>query len=166
MQGTFAGASQAGIRDFTCVRCGHQAMAQVVGIGEGAQSALNSEGTAERRATESATADIDTTLSLARCPKCKERDPAAVWRWWLKYAALSAAMLGGLALAGWAPLLFGMNMRESDKWMAGWIVTGIAVITVVPMMLIDVLPKWWSIDSRIEWSPVDEDAPTPTPHAT
>lgn len=52
--------------DFHCRRCGHHQAADVTGIGEGAQSFLNTDGTAERRAQDDAVKDIQRTIRVTR----------------------------------------------------------------------------------------------------
>src|SRR6476469_9684718 len=78
---------------FSCLRCRHKQLADVTGIGEGVQSFLNSDGTAQRRAEQDAQKDIDRTIARARCPKCKQRNPGAVWKFLMPYLLMAAAFL-------------------------------------------------------------------------
>lgn len=148
MQVTFTGASHRETRDFRCTHCGHESKAEVVGLGEGTQSFLNAKGTAERRAREDAQRDIDRTLAVAACPKCGQREGGAVRRWWLR--ALLPHLIGFVlvAVGGWIPLLFGLNMRERDKWLAAWVMLGIAVFVAL-IMLPSVFAKWSSTKRNV-----------------
>lgn len=141
MQVTFTGATHREARDFRCTLCGHEAQAEVVGLGEGAQSFLNAQGTAERRAEEDARRDIDRTLAVASCPKCGQRDRPAVRRWWLRALAPHLISMIVVAFSGWIPLLFNLNMSERDKWLVGWITLGIALFVAL-IMLPSVFMKW------------------------
>lgn len=150
MKVTFSGASHREDRQFRCAVCGHEALAEVVGLGEGAQSFLNAKGTADRRAREDAAKDVERTLSVATCPECGHRDGAAVKRWWTR--ALLPHLLSFLLIAtsGWFPLVFGLNMRERDKWLAGWIMLGIALFVGL-LMLPGVFIKWSSVKGGVSF---------------
>jgi DNA-directed RNA polymerase subunit RPC12/RpoP len=151
MQVTFAGASHTEQRQFCCQACGHRATAEVIGLGEGVQSFLNPRGTARRRAKRDAVVDVDRTLSVATCPRCGHRDARAVRRWWAKALLPHAIGFVVVAASGWIPLVFGLNMRERDKWLAGWIMTGIACFVAL-LMLPSVFIKWSTVKQGVRFS--------------
>jgi hypothetical protein len=149
MRAHFQVARTKSVRLFNCEHCDHEQDAEVIGIGEGAASDLNAPGTLRERAERAARADVRATLAVARCPKCGKRSGVA--KWWLRHVGPVALTMLGIALAGWVPLFVDMNMKEDDKWICGWVMTGIAVVVGVPMTLISVLPKWGSIDARVKF---------------
>jgi hypothetical protein len=125
---------------------------EIVAIGEGAQSSLNPEGTAESRAMKDARHDLDRVYSLATCPKCRFRDSGAVRRWWLRQLVPFALVTGGIAFIGWLPMLIDMNMRESDKPIAGWVVSGIAAFVAIPYFF-HIWMKWRGASSGVHFPP-------------
>jgi hypothetical protein len=136
---------------FKCERCGCQAQADVVGIGEGVQSFLNAPGTAEERARKDAEKDIARTIDRAMCPNCKQRNPGAVWRFWMPYLLIAA---GGMALGvflGYAPTWFDMNMRERDRDICKWVVPLIFFVSLLLVVPLSALIKWGTTDGRVKW---------------
>lgn len=136
---------------FACGSCGHKQLADVVGVGEGVESFLNADGTAERRARADAEKDLARTLRLARCPKCGRRNGEAVYEFFSRPAVtiVGFTLLG--AFVGFAPTWFGMNMRAHDKEMSQWLLPllfGVSVLLVVPF---STLAKWSTIDARVKW---------------
>jgi hypothetical protein len=101
--------SKTGTRRFKCKRCGHKQSAEVHGIGEGVQSFLNSQGTAERRARKDAVKDLDRTIKLARCPSCKLRNPGALLGFWTFFLYIFLFMLGVGIVFGFWPTWSGMK---------------------------------------------------------
>lgn len=137
------------LRDFVCKACHYQGRAVVVGVGQGAGNSayfLDNSGARERAgaaADEAAETNAVLTLSLARCPRCGNRDEAAVRFFWLKMAATlvaSALFLWGIgavvaAIQGPDPVLFwifgplGFAMPPLIWWMESW--------------------KWTTVDRRV-----------------
>jgi hypothetical protein len=137
--------------EFSCQRCGHKQLADVTGMGEGVQSFLNSDGTAERRAQKDAEKDIDRTIRRARCPKCKQRNPGALWNFLLPWLLMIAAFLLAGIVAGYAPTWFDMNMAQRDRDVCKWVmplILGGSVLLVAP---IPILLKWSTTDQRVKW---------------
>ncbi len=149
MRAHFQIARTKAVRQFHCEHCEHEQDAEVVGVGEGAASDFNSPGTLQARAEEAARTDVRRTLAVARCPKCGKRSGVAGW--WLAHAGPVALVVVGIALSGWIPMFVDMNMKDDDKWICGWVLSGIAVVVGVPMTLLSVLPKWSSIDARVKF---------------
>ena len=144
--------------EFRCTSCGHQATAVVTGIGEGTQSFLNAQGEAARRADADARADVQRVLSVTRCPRCGKRDANAVRAWWIRRIGPVLLTVVGIAAAGWAPLIFDINMSESDKWMAAWVTTGIALVVGIPFALLEGPLKWSLVDGQVALDPQERDA--------
>lgn len=139
-------------RAFVCRACGCRRMAEVTGLGEGAQSFLNAAGTAAARARADARRDIDDTLSLAPCPACGRRSPHAKARWWWRKAGLPSVLILGVMLAfAVAPWVFDVDMAERDKTIAFWVVMGIAVLTLAVVLPLPVWQKWRSTTQRVRW---------------
>lgn len=141
MDVTFTGATSTDERQFRCGGCDYEADVTVTAAGEGAQSFLNAPGTAERRAKADAVRSLDRAMNLATCPKCGYRDPRAARNWWLVQLIPFVLLIAGIAFLGWIPMLFDMNMREADKPIAGWVVTGIAAVVALPY-LFTIYMKW------------------------
>jgi hypothetical protein len=137
--------------EFACKRCGHHALADVTGMGEGMQSFLNSDGTAERRAREDAVKDIDRTIARARCPKCKQRSPGALFRFLRPYLIMAACFLALGIVAGYAPTWFDMNMGESDRAICKWVMPLVLGGTVLLVAPLPIWIKWSTTDSRVKW---------------
>lgn len=134
-----------------CARCGHRAAADVFGIGQGAQSFLNPEGTAERRAQEDARKDIERTIRLARCPKCRQRNPGALLGFWTPFLIMFAAFLGGGIVLGYLPTWADMNMAQRDRDICKWVVPLILGGTAALFVPIAALTRWSGLDRRITW---------------
>jgi predicted lysophospholipase L1 biosynthesis ABC-type transport system permease subunit len=89
--------------DFTCVHCGHKAVADVIAVGYGAAEAPFLIGQQQARAAAAAQAakalpdNALLAVGLTSCPRCGKQDPAALRRGWL-----SAALSG---LATWLGVL-------------------------------------------------------------
>ncbi len=154
MSVTFTSAVTRELRTWRCAACGFETEAEVVGVGEGAQSFLNSGGTADRRAEADAVAELDRVMGLAACPKCGQRDPAAVRSWWMRQVLPLVISAAFVAFLGWAPLLFGLNMKPSDQWLAGWIMTGIGLL-VCGFMLLPAWMKWETAKQGVRFPPTD-----------
>ncbi len=142
-------------RRFRCASCGHRAKAVVTGVGEGTASSLNvtgggPEATAKRRAEENAERDVDHCLAAVACPKCGKRDAAAMRAAWSRVLVPVVLTCAAIALLGWAPMIFDMNMRESDKPIAGWITSGIGVF-VGGIVLLFHSPSTRQIDARVKF---------------
>jgi hypothetical protein len=146
-----AGATARAEADFTCTACGHRARAVVVGLGEGAATFLNSEGTSERRAEADAEADIARTLGLARCPSCGTRDATAVAWFWAPWVGWPAAAMVGSLIVGFWPMLSGMNMSDRDKAICAWLIPLICAVSMVLVVPLSVLPRWNTLDARVKW---------------
>jgi hypothetical protein len=130
IQVTFSSTTASRTVDFTCASCGHRARATAHGIGEGTATILNidPDDVSASRARRDAEADAQRTIRIVPCPRCGVRDRGAVLAWWALHVGPLLLLFAGIALAGWAPLLFDLNMHEKDKWLAGWIMTGIAIL--------------------------------------
>jgi hypothetical protein len=136
-------------RPFRCASCGYRALLQIVTIGEGTQSFLNSSGTAERRAQRDMAADGSRVASVATCPVCKFRDPVAVRRWWTPYVAWG---VGGSAVIGIAAAWYAKasNMRPEDQSIAMWISLGLFLFMALGV-LGTAWVKWAGIPSRVSF---------------
>jgi hypothetical protein len=148
-------ASTTGTRRFHCKRCGHSQEAEIVGIGEGVQSILNSRGTAERRAAADARKDLDRSIKLARCPSCKRRNPGALLGFWMFFVYIFAFMLGIGIVTGFWPTWTDMNMGESDKAICRWLLPLICGGTALVMIPFHALRRWGNLDNRVRWMPKD-----------
>src|SRR5262249_29995100 len=84
---------------FTCARCAFRGEADVTGIGEGAQSFLNEDGTVARRAHEDAERDVARTIRRALCPKCKKRNPGALLGFLTPYLVITGITMAAGFLA-------------------------------------------------------------------
>ena len=144
--------AEAGERQFRCGRCGHEAIAQVVGVGEGISSDLNVEAhdTARSRARVDALRDIDRTIQAARCPQCKARSGAG--RWWLGQLGPMIAIMSLIIGVCWLPTILSDNPGDQEQAaIAGWVMTGIIAVMAIPLFTLTLLSKWRSVDSRVAW---------------
>jgi hypothetical protein len=139
--------------EFTCARCGIHRKAEIVGVGEGAQSFLNSRGTAERRARIDAVRDVDRTIGRARCPGCHQRNPGAVFRFWLPYLIMVAICIGAGILMGYYPTWSDMNMRDGDKAGLREIVPWVVGVPCTLITLLVGWSRWARTDKRVTWLP-------------
>lgn len=151
MQVELARASVKEERTFRCAYCQHTADAEVTGFGEGSQSMLNGDGTAQRRAEEDAKKDIERAIADVRCPSCQRRPAGADLRFWRPWGLLyvGAWLLG--VVAGMLPTWLDMNMREHDRHIAMWVlplILGGTATFVVPLTL---LGKLAVRDRRVRW---------------
>jgi transcription elongation factor Elf1 len=137
--------------EFTCRYCGHRAEAEVTGLGEGADSFLNAEGTAVARAEQAARRDVGRTIARALCPRCGRRDHSATLRFFFPYVAVSVAFVLAGIVAGFAPTWFDVNMSESDKQICKWVMPLIIIVPVLLVVPISAIPKWTSTDRRVKW---------------
>jgi hypothetical protein len=148
---TQAGTSTIRRADFHCRRCDHHQSADVTGIGEGVQSFLNADGTAERRARTDAVKDVQRTIRVARCPSCRQRNPGAVLRFFRPHLIALAVFIAGGFVAGYLPTWLDINMRQHDrdlcKWVCPLLIGGPAVLIYAFTML----AKWSGIDRRVRW---------------
>jgi len=153
MKATFATAVSEQDRPFRCSSCGHKATARIRGIGEGSATLLNitPDSVSTRRAQVDAARDVDRTLAIVRCPSCRARDGAAVTRWWLRHTVPLVLMFGLISFLGWLPYFVDVNLREADRPIAGWVMTGIGFFCCGLGFLISVLPKWTSVSARVTW---------------
>jgi len=151
MHAEFHHAAVTETREFTCTACGQRRTATVVGIGEGAATALNAAETGPRRAHEAAVQDVADTLALAACPACGARDPKAKRAWWWRHAGLpgviAAPIIAGCAFG---PYLFDVDMSDRDKQIVVWVVLGIFGFTGA-LMALPIWLKWKSAAARVTW---------------
>ncbi|APR78253.1 Hypothetical protein A7982_03600 [Minicystis rosea] len=130
--------------DFTCTRCGHHAVAEVIAIGHGSAEAPFFIG--RQAARDAAVAEAKSALpaaavlsaGLAGCPSCAAPDPAALRRAWLQATlqglatwigvlVFVVALFGGLIgySAGSVPVLagaiafFALVLAILAKWQLG-----------------------------------------------
>ena len=151
LHATLAATSASGEAWFQCRRCGHRQSARVTGMGEGAQSFLNTAGTAQRRAATDAVKDIQRTIRVARCPRCARRNPGATLRWALPHLVVVAAFFAGGIIAGFLPTWLDINMSDRDRDICKWLVPllcGGTALMIVPLVL---WTRWHGIDRRIDW---------------
>ena len=137
------------IVDYRCRACGHRQRAEVLGIGTGQQSFLNSRGTARRRAHVNARHELKRTIRFAACPKCGKRSRHL--RFLTPYFWIIGLFIAIGIVAGYAPTWFDINMRESDKEICRTYITWGFVIFA---LLAGLLPMWWrwgNNDSRVTW---------------
>jgi hypothetical protein len=130
--------------------------ADVVGTGQGAQSFLNSDGTAEARARRDAEKDVGRTIDAVRCPKCKQRNPGALWRYLMPYFGVVALCAGLGFLCGIAPMVLNLNMNENDRAIAMWLMPlsiGGFSLLIVPFIF---WIRWGSIEGRVQWTTTSE----------
>ena len=150
--GYMTSATARGVRTFTCVRCKHEQDAEVIGIGEGAQSFLNSDGTAEERAREDAHKGLDRTIRRARCPKCRQRNPGVMAKFLSGFAiAIVVSMVAGI-VGGMYPTWSNMNMSERDKAICAWVIPLIFAGVLAFAIPIE-LAKRWPRDRHVRWLP-------------
>jgi hypothetical protein len=121
-------------RLFTCARCGHRVLAQVVasGYARAPESRWSSEGGEWERAAEEARYDAagkaEVALSLARCPRCR-RVSVAAWVQHLIFTLLKVALL--MAIIAGASLAIG-------TWLAVLALIAIVpVFAVVTLLIVD-----------------------------
>lgn len=138
-------------RSFRCAHCSHSAEAEVTGIGEGTQSALNPAGTAERRATEDARKDVERAIHDVRCQKCGLRPPGADMRFWRPWALMFVAFWVAGFIAGMLPTWLDLNMAEHDRRIAAWVLPLILGGTATLIVPIVVLGKLSVRDARVKW---------------
>ncbi len=79
------------------------------------------------------------------------RNPRAVGKWWLAHPAPALIVLAVVLAMGWAPSVIDLNMRGSDAWLAGWIMTGIGIFSAGLAVLLHAVPKWATSSARISW---------------
>jgi hypothetical protein len=129
------------LREFQCRACRYTGEAVVVGVGQGTGNSayfLDNQGARERagvQAARAAEANVELTLSLAKCPRCGNRDEAAVRWFWLRLGAIMAGMslfiwgIGGLVAliqGEMDPVLLwifgpiGLVMPVAAWWTEGW----------------------------------------------
>jgi DNA-directed RNA polymerase subunit RPC12/RpoP len=152
--GTQAATSTTARVEFVCRHCGGRRLADVTGMGQGAQSFLNSDGTAQRRAEEDARKDIQRTLRRARCPRCHQRNPGAVWSFVRSWLLMVALFMGGAIVAGYAPTWFDINMSQHDRDICKWVmplIFGGTLLLIIPFVMWN---RWATTDQRVQW--VDE----------
>ena len=142
-------ASTKDTRDYRCRTCGHRQQAEVTGIGTGMQTFLNSQGTAQRRARESARHELRRTIRFAACPKCHRRSGYGTFM--APYLWVTGVFVALGVVFGYAPTWFHLNMRESDKAICATYVTwGFAIFA----LLAGGLPLWFrwaNNDARVKW---------------
>jgi hypothetical protein len=137
---------------FQCRSCNHQAMALVVGVGQGQGNSpymLDESGAKQRAADSSRRAADDNarlTLKLAVCPKCHRRDEDALRSLKTKAVATMVAMVVGLFLLG----LFFDSLKNTGfgVWIFG--VTGLFAAWFVWQKS---SWKWTTIDNRVAFLP-------------
>ena len=120
-------------------------------LGEGAQSFLNSDGTAQRRAEEDAQKDIQRTLRRARCPRCHERNPGAVWSFLFPWLIMAALFMGGAIFIGYAPTWFDIAMSGHDRNICRWLLPLIMGAVLLIFIPFTVWRKWTTTDIRVQW---------------
>ena len=134
---------------FRCKACGHRQRAEVLGIGRGMQTLLNSRGTARRRAAQNARHEIKRTIRFATCPKCDQR--SGYLRFLAPYLAIAAFFIALGIVFGYAPTWFALKMREHDKELAAkWI----PLVFAIPVLAFTPLGIWWRWalnDKRVRW---------------
>jgi hypothetical protein len=140
----------ADFHDFACAACHLRTRVFVLGVGEGKGNSayfLDNGGASERAdaaATAAAEANTRLTLSLARCPRCGTRDPAAVRWFWLKMVAtLVGSALALWGIGGLIALIQG-GADDALMWIFG--VLGLAMPPIVWWME---SWKWATVDQRV-----------------
>ena len=113
----------------------------VTGHGKGAETYLASAGTAERRGFADATRDLDRTIRLARCPRCKRRNPGALLRFVGFFAGICLAMV---ALG----FIFSAVLKMGDMW---WLMPAILAGTSILITPAQMANRWRSLDERVRW---------------
>lgn len=138
-------------RSYRCAHCGHTQDADVTGVGEGTQSELNAEGTAQRRALEDAKADVERAIGQARCPKCRARPPGADRRFWQPWVLLYVGCWIAGVVCGLLPTWLDLNMAARDRTISAWVMPllfGGAATLIVPIV---VYGKLHLRDKRVQW---------------
>lgn len=134
---------------FRCQRCGYASDVDVVGVGEGTQSFLNTRGTAARRAARAARANVAWTIGAATCPACHRRNPGAGWR---IAAPTVLGVLGFVALGvvlGYLPTWANLRMRPADKATVRWVMPLLVAGPAVLMFAVRGVITWRGIDRRV-----------------
>jgi hypothetical protein len=151
MRVTHASTTAEGVGRFTCRRCGFAGEADVIGVGQGVETMLNSRGTAERRASDDARDDVARTVARARCPSCKQRNPGVVAGFWLPYViGLATAFALGIVV-GYYPTWSDMNMREEDRAVLRWLCPLIFGGTAAIFIPLQMIARWANPDGRVRW---------------
>ncbi|HSN24897.1 MAG TPA: hypothetical protein VLT45_01395 [Kofleriaceae bacterium] len=137
------------IVDYRCRACGARRRAEVLGIGIGQQTFLNSSGTARRRARDNARHELKRTIRFAACPACHKR--SGHLKFLTPYLVLIGLFVAIGVVAGYAPTWFDMNMGEHDKAICRTYITWGFMIFA---LLAGLLPMWWRWthnDRRVTW---------------
>lgn len=141
-----------GVRTFVCPSCSHEALAIVVGVGQGAGQSpffLDEEGAKERASREgakNAEENAAFTLSLARCPKCFWRDDRKI------ALEKAKAMAGALACVLVFPL-FGLllDASHSGRSSAGlFIFVPLGFFTAF-FVFVSQRWKWETVENRVHF---------------
>ncbi|MGV3625784.1 MAG: hypothetical protein ACO1OB_33540 [Archangium sp.] len=139
-------------REFVCAACGHRARASVVGMGEGAASFLNSEGTGDARAKKDALQDVDATIAVAPCPKCGVRNVGAVVKWWLRSAVAPTVLtLLVLTVLTFAPTWFKLGIEPEEQLTLAYTMGAVSLCTLILVIPLPVWMKWKSTKDRVHW---------------
>jgi predicted RNA-binding Zn-ribbon protein involved in translation (DUF1610 family) len=130
---------------YTCKACGHVAPVSVLGIGHASSDAAhllgNYDAAKERSAVgavHEAHADVKWMLGLVPCPKCGQRDPAWVRRFYLKHGL---RILGVLACVAFGTLFIFGRAGGMTVLVASLIASVIAVAIY-----------FWAVDPRFDWN--------------
>lgn len=146
-----------GVRTFVCPSCAHEALAVVVGVGQGAGQSpffLDEEGAKERASregTKNAEENAALTLALARCPKCFARDEGKLT------AEKAKAIAGAVACIAIFPL-FGLllDASHSGRSSAGlFIFVPLGFVTAY-FVFVSQRWKWETVDNRVHFLTDDE----------
>lgn len=141
-----------GVRTFVCPSCSHEALAVVVGVGQGAGQSpffLDEEGAKDRASREgakNAEENAALTLALARCPKCFVRDERKLT------GEKAKAIAGALACIAIFPL-FGLllDATHSGRSSAGlFIFVPLGFVTAY-FVFVSQRWKWETVDNRVHF---------------
>ena len=152
MNGSFHSAVATEEREFVCTACGHRRRASVVGMGEGAASFLNSEGTGDARAQKDAHRDVDATLAVVPCPSCGVRNVGAIAKWWLRnLVAPTALVLAILTVLTFAPTWFKLGIEPEEQLKLAYAMGGVSLCALILVVPLPVWMKWKSTKDRVHW---------------
>ncbi len=137
--------------DFSCEHCSYKGEAEVTGIGQGSGNSpflMDEEGAGSRaktRANKTANKNINETIKIAKCPKCKLRSNSSVNKFWVMQVFKIVASVIFIGLLG--QLVYFLSKDN-----AVYVIFGITAVIMIPFLyFIDIRWRWETVDSRVKF---------------